>query len=87
MSVLAAESDACLIMEEVGLEIDQWLKRTRESALFFQKMVTKIEARGFPPVGTHLLMGDNARVKLQNCLDNLQEDRVSVVLGLAQKRQ
>jgi ubiquinone/menaquinone biosynthesis C-methylase UbiE len=87
MSVLASESGARQTMEETGLEIDQWIVKTGESAAFFEKMLARVENKGLPPVGTHLLMGDNAQVKLQNCLHNLKKDCLSVVLGLAYKMQ
>jgi hypothetical protein len=45
--------------------------------------VAQIESDGPPPIGTHLLMGDNAKDKLQNYLRNLSEDRVSVAMGMA----
>ena len=48
-------------------------------------IMEKIEANGPPPIGIHLLMGDNARDKVQNYLRNLSEDRVSVALGMAHK--
>ncbi len=85
MSVLATESGARQTMENAGLEIDQWIAKTGESAAFFEKVLTRIENKGFPPVGTHLLMGENAQVKLQNILCNLKEACLSVVMGLAHK--
>lgn len=87
MSVLASESGARQTMEKTGLEIDKWIVKTGESAAFFEKMLARVEDKGLPPVGTHLLMGDNAQVKLQNCLHNLKKDCLSVVLGLAYKIQ
>ncbi len=41
---------------------------------------------GPPPIGIHLLMGDNARDKLQNYVRNLSEERASVVIGMAVKK-
>ena len=40
----------------------------------------------FPPIGIHLLMGDNAKAKLENYVRNLSEDCVSVALGMAHKK-
>jgi hypothetical protein len=73
-------------MAQVGLEIDQWIGKVQASIEFFSEVSARIEADGPPPVGIHLLMGDNARDKLQNYVRNLNEKRVSVALGVAIKR-
>jgi len=85
ISVLVTGTEARSIIEQAGLEIDQWLVKVQESIEFFQRMSAQIEADGPPPIGIHLLMGYNAKDKLQNYLRNLSEDRVSVALGLAHK--
>ena len=82
---LTTGREARSIIEQVGLKIDQWLVKVQESIEFFQRILARIEADGPPPIGTHLLMGDNAKDKLQNILRNLSEDRVSVALGMAHK--
>ena len=53
---------------------------------FFNEVSARIEADGPPPIGIHLLMGDNARDKLQNHVRNLSEERASVALGMAIKK-
>lgn len=86
ISYLATEKKVRAVMSQVGLEIDQWIVKVRESIDFFERFAAQLEADGPPPIGIHLLMGDNARDKLQNYVRNLSEHRVSVVLGMAQKR-
>jgi ubiquinone/menaquinone biosynthesis C-methylase UbiE len=86
ISALATEAKARSVMAQVGLEIDQWIGKARESIEFFREVSARIEADGPPPIGIHLLMGDNARDKLQNYVRNLSEKRVSVALGVAIKR-
>lgn len=73
ISSLATEAEAYSIIEQVGLTIDQWNVRVQESIEFFKRVSAKMEADGPPPLGIHLLMGDNARDKLQNYLRNLTE--------------
>ena len=85
ISALTTGREARSIIEQVGLKIDQWRVKTQESIEFFQRILARFEADGPPPIGTHLLMGDNAKDKLQNILHNLIEDRVSVALGMAHK--
>jgi sarcosine/dimethylglycine N-methyltransferase len=85
-SFLATEEEARAVFDQVGLAIDQWDIKIQESLEFFKMVITKIEADGPPPLGIHLLMGDNARDKLQNYIRNLSGDRVSVALGIAYKK-
>ena len=73
------------MMERAGLEIDHWLVKADESIEFLKKKSAQTKA-GPPPLGTHLLMGENARDKFQNYLLNLIEDRVIVALGMAHKK-
>ena len=86
ISALATEAEARAIMEQVGLKIDHWIGRIQESIEFFKNMSVKIATDGPPPIGIHLLMGDNAKDKLVNYVRNLSEDRVSVALGMAHKK-
>ncbi len=85
ISALATEAEARSTIEQVGLEVDQWLVKVQESIGFFKRVSAQIEADGPPPLGIHLLMGDNANDKLQNYVRNLSEERVSVALGIAHK--
>jgi ubiquinone/menaquinone biosynthesis C-methylase UbiE len=86
ISTLATETEARSIIEQLGLEIDQWLEKVQASIEFCKMKVAQIESDGPPAMGTHLLMGDNAKDKLQNYLRNLSEDRVSVAMGMAHKK-
>lgn len=85
ISALATEAEARSIIEQVGLKVDLWIGKVRESIEFFKRVSAKIKADGPPPIGIHLLMGDNAKDKLQNYVRNLSENRVSVALGIARK--
>ena len=85
-SFLATEEDARAILDHVGLTIDQWDVKIQESLEFFKMVIAKIEADGPPPLGIHLLMGDNAKDKLQNNVRNLSENRLSVAMGMAHKK-
>ncbi len=84
-SFLATEAEVRAVFGHAGLNIVQWHVKIQESLEFFKMVIAKIEADGPPPLGIHLLMGDNARDKLQNYIRNLTDDRVSVALGMAYK--
>lgn len=85
ISALVKERDARLIMEAAGFEVEQWHTKTHESIEFFKQVAAKIKIDGSPPLGIHLLMGDNAKEKLENQAQNLNEERVSIALGMARK--
>jgi ubiquinone/menaquinone biosynthesis C-methylase UbiE len=85
ISSLATESEARSIIEQAGLHVDHWIGKVQESIEFFKRVSSKIKSDGPPPIGIHLLMGDNAKVKLQNQVLNLSDKRVTVVMGQAQK--
>jgi len=86
MSALATETEVRATIEEVGLEIDQWIGKVRESVNFFERVLARIETKGHPPLGIHLILGDNAKDKLRNYARNLRENRMSVVVGMAHKK-
>lgn len=86
MSSLVTEAEARSTIEEAGLKVDQWLGKAQGSIKFFERVLSRIESNGLPPLGIHLILGDNAEVKLRNHARNLSENRLSVVVGLAHKK-
>jgi ubiquinone/menaquinone biosynthesis C-methylase UbiE len=85
ISAMVTESQARSAIEEMGLEIDQWIGKVPESVKFFERVLARIEATGHPPFGIHLILGDNAEEKMRNHARNLSENRLSVVVGMAHK--
>ena len=86
ISILATETEVRSIIAQLGLQIDQWIQKDKESIEFCKMKIAQIDSDEPLPMGTHLLMGDNAKEKLQNYLRNLREERVSVALGMAHKK-
>jgi hypothetical protein len=86
MSFMASEMQARSIIEQVGLKIDQWHPKIRESIEFLDNKSSQIKPKTPPPIGTHLLMGDNAGTKVQNILRNLREGRLTIALGMVSKK-
>ena len=86
MSVLVNETEACATMEDAGLGLDQWGEKVQESVEFFDRVLTRIDAKGHPSLGIHLLLGANAENKFRNYARNLSEKRLSVAIGLAHKK-
>jgi len=87
MSALVTEAEARATIEETHLEVDQWIGKRQESIKFFERVLARIESNGLPPLGIHLILGDNAEDKIRNHARNLSEKRFSVVVGSARKHR
>ncbi len=85
MSVLVTESEACALIEDSGMKINQWVVKLEASVAFFDRVLSRIDAKGHAPLGIHLLMGVNAEDKLRNYARNLKDKRLTVVVGMAEK--
>ncbi len=85
VSAMVTEETARAAIEAVGLKVDQWIGKVAESVKFFERVIGRIESRGYAPLGIHLILGDHAEAKLRNHARNLSENRLSVVVGRAQK--
>ena len=68
----------------MGFSISYWEDTTRESQLWMENACKRIGS-GPPPLGLHLLMGDDASTKFSNQARNLAEDRVGVVQAILTK--
>ena len=86
VSAMVTEEQGRATIEAVGLQVGQWTRTVPESVKFFERIIGRIEAKGLPPLGIHLILGDNAEDKLRNHARNLNENRLSVVVGSARKK-
>lgn len=86
MSELATEAEARATIEQTRLKVDRWIGRIPESVKFFERVINRIAAKGLPPLGIHLILGDTAEEKMRNHARNLSENRLSVVVGVAHKK-
>ena len=73
------------MMEQAGLQVSDWKEKVQESITYFKAAAERMATDGPPPIGIHLLMGANAKDKLQNYVRGLSEDRLCVGLGMAHK--
>jgi SAM-dependent methyltransferase len=72
-------------LREGGFTILSWEDKSQRSLDWFVDMTEKLKKSGRPPLGLHLLMGRNAKLKSQNQIRNLQEKRIAVIQGVAKK--
>jgi ubiquinone/menaquinone biosynthesis C-methylase UbiE len=72
-------------LQEAQLAILSWEDKSQRSLDWFAAMTAKLKNSGRPPLGLHLLMGENAKLKSQNQVRNLQEKRIAVIQAVAVK--
>ena len=85
ISFLARPALVREILQQARLRIVDWEDKTRQSLEWFVAVMERLKQSGPPPLGFHLLMGSTARVKLENMIRNLQEQRIVVIQAVAEK--
>lgn len=87
INFLAAPEEIREILAELGFSIQTWEDKSRASLEWFVQVVEKLKEKGPPPLGFHLLTGDNAKEKFKNQIRNLKENRFVVVQAVATLRE
>jgi SAM-dependent methyltransferase len=85
ISFLAMAASLQDSLREAGFSIIAWEDKSQRSLDWFAAMTAKLKKSGRPPLGLHLLMGENARLKSQNQVRNLEEKRIAVIQAVAVK--
>jgi ubiquinone/menaquinone biosynthesis C-methylase UbiE len=86
LSSLCTQEEAREAIEKTDFTIEKWIDKSKLSMEFFKEMVNKVQSSGPPPLGFHLLMGKTAKEKLQNQARNLEENKVTIIQGVAVKK-
>lgn len=73
------------VLAEAGFAPARWEDKSEESVAFFEKSLQRAQNNGQPPVGLHLLMGNDAATKFGNMHRNLVEGRVRVVQAVMRR--
>jgi hypothetical protein len=68
-----------------GFTIVSWEDTTEAARTWFTYLAKKIQARGLPPLGFHVLLGSDFQVMAQNQKRNLEEGRIALVQVVARK--
>lgn len=66
------------LIEASGFAMSQWLDETASARVWFEKRV-QAAASGLPPLGIHLLLGDDMVAMSRNQIRNLNEGRIAIV--------
>ena len=73
-------------LQESGFTITDWKDTTDEAESWFSSIVKKVEETGTPPLGFHVLMGqDDFRIMAKNQKRNLEEKRIVLAQIVAGK--
>jgi SAM-dependent methyltransferase len=72
-------------LQKARLAILSWEDMSQRTLEWFATMTEMLKKSGRPPLGLHLLMGGNAKIKSQNQVRNLQEERIAVIQAVAKK--
>lgn len=78
-SFLVQPSELRKLLEEAGFTISDWSDTTEIARTWFVALAEKILKTGFPPLGFHVLLGEDFQAMAQNQGRNLQEGHI--VLG------
>lgn len=80
-SFLATPAQVRSTLEALGFRVVDWADRTETARAWLEARL----AQPAPVLGIHLLMGANARAKLDNVVRNLAEGRIAVLQAVVQK--
>ena len=83
LSFLVDQQQARQFLTAAGLQPVVWEQKDAQSVTAFQRSIKKAESGPMPPLGLHLLMGETAKQKMTNYLKSLQENSVTVAMGVA----
>jgi MPBQ/MSBQ methyltransferase len=73
------------LLESVGFQVHHWHDVSQEALAWFQRAVEHVTLHGPPLLGTHLLLGANARVTQEHQLRNLAEGRIVALQVVLEK--
>ncbi|HXX12776.1 MAG TPA: methyltransferase domain-containing protein [Burkholderiales bacterium] len=86
ISFLAAPDAVRAMLAALGFSLHEWEDKSQQSLEWFAAASDRLASTAPPPLGLHLLMGDNAKTKFQNNIRNLRERRFVVFQAVAEKR-
>ncbi len=84
-SFLVNPEELTSVLESVGFDIEIWQDTTDVGRLWFRRQVEKLRNQDLPPLGIHVLLGEDFKVMAQNQVRNLAEDRISLVEVVARR--
>ncbi|HUP10699.1 MAG TPA: methyltransferase domain-containing protein, partial [Niastella sp.] len=81
ISFLITAQQMHTLLKNVGFNNIQITNETAKGVTFFNNLFNRINQKGLPALGLHLLMGDDAMLKMHNLHSNLIDGRVVLESG------
>ena len=72
-------------LEKTGFRVLAWRDATAPAREWFLEVMTRAQAEGPPPLGTHLLLGPDFRQMRKNQIRNLEENRIALVEAVLER--
>lgn len=72
-------------LEGIGFEVLSWRDTTEEGRSWFRQTVGKMRREAPPPVGLHVLLGEDFRLMAQNQVRNLEEDQIALIAAVVRR--
>lgn len=86
ISFLRPPADVRALLLDLGFREQAWMDRTADALAFFQSLAATAPPSGPHPLGLHLLLGTDFPTMVQNQVRNLQEQRITVIQGVFERR-
>lgn len=83
---LVAPADTIALLQKAGFEHVTAEDTGEKYLAAYEKVLALAEQGSLPPLGVHLLLGANARVKTRNAARNIEEGRTHPVQVICRKR-
>ena len=83
-SYLATVDETCAHLAETGFEVIEVDDRTEFALSFFYENMQRL-ARGLQPLGVHIIMGEDAVLKMSNTLRNIESGSIAPVQIIARR--
>ena len=84
-SFLMSKEKLQVLLARHHLVIEHVSDETAEGISFFQRLIEKVQNKGLPSLGLHLLMGENAGTKIGNLLHGLLNGTIELESGVCRK--
>lgn len=75
-SFLVSPDQLRQLLSDAGVRLLTWQDTTEAGRLWFEGLVRRIRETGLPPLGFHLMLGDDFKTMAENLWRNLEEERV-----------
>ncbi len=73
------------LLQETGFKVSDWSDTTDMARAWFVALAEKIRKEGLPPLGFHVLLGEDFAAMAQNQRRNLEEGRIVLAQVVAKK--